>query len=135
VIERIVPRATIAAILETEGRQTGRERKLNLWVTVLWVIMLNIYTTCSMGAVLEKMAQGLRYIWPDPDYVVPRDSALSYRRYQVGARPLVALFQQVCQPLAAPATPGAFLFGLRLMALDGSAGYAGQCRYLWATSG
>lgn len=120
VIEQIVPRATIATILEAEGRQTQRERKLNLWVTVLLVIMLNIYTTCSIGDVLEKMAQGLRYIWPDPDYLVPNDSAISYRRYQVGARPLVALFHQVCQPLATPATSGAFLFGLRLMALDGT---------------
>jgi hypothetical protein len=47
-------------------------------------------------------------------------SAISYRRYQVGARPLVALFQQVCQPLASPNSPGAFIFGLRLMALDGT---------------
>lgn len=120
VIEQIVPRATIAAILTAEGRQTQRERKLNLWVTVLWVIMLNLYTSCSMSDVLEKMVQGLRYIWPDPDYIVPNDSALSYRRYQVGARPLVALFHEVCQPLATPATAGAFLFGLRLMALDGT---------------
>jgi len=120
VIERIVPQATIAAILEAEGQQTERERKLNLLVTVLLVIMLNIYTTYSIGDVLEKMVQGLRYIWPDPDYVIPNDSAISYRRYQVGARPMVALFHQVCQPLATSATPGAFLFGLRLMALDGT---------------
>jgi hypothetical protein len=32
---------------------------------------------------------------------------------------LRALFGLVCRPLAAPDTPGAFLFGLRLMALDG----------------
>lgn len=120
VIERIVPRVTIAAILEAEGQQTERERKLNLLVTVLLVIMLNIYTTYSIGDVLEKMAQGLRYIWPDPDYVIPNDSAISYRRYQVGARPMVALFHQVCQPLATSASRGAFLFGLRLMALDGT---------------
>lgn len=119
-IERIVPPATIAAVLSAEGLQTERERKLNLWVTVLLIIMINIYTTDSIGAVLEKIAQGLRYIWPDPDYQVANASAISYRRYQVGARPLVALFQQVCQPLANPATPGAFRFGLRLMALDGT---------------
>jgi hypothetical protein len=120
VIEQIVPRARITAILEAEGRRTERERKLNLWVTVLLVIMVNIYTTSSIGDVLKKMAQGLRYIWPDPDYIVPNDSAISYRRYQVGARPLVALFHEVCQPIARPATPGAFLFGLRLMAIDGT---------------
>jgi len=119
-IERIVPPATIARVLTAEGLQTERERKLNLWVTVLLVIMINIYTTDSIGAVLEKIAQGLRYIWPDPDYQVANASAISYRRYQVGARPLVALFQQVCQPLATPDTPGAFQFGLRLMALDGT---------------
>jgi hypothetical protein len=51
---------------------------------------------------------------------VPNASAVSYRRDQVGARPVVALFHQVCQPLAEPDTPGAFLFGLRLMAIDGT---------------
>jgi hypothetical protein len=119
-IESIVPRATIAAVLAAEGRFTERERKLNLLVTVLLVIMMNLYTADSIGAVLEKMAQGLRYIWPDPDYQVPNASAVSYRRDQVGARPVVALFHQICQPLAEPDTPGAFLFGLRLMAIDGT---------------
>ena len=119
-IERIVPQETIAGVLSAEGLQTERERKLNLLVTVLLLIMINIYTTDAIGAVLEKIAQGLRYIWPDPDYQVANASAISYRRYQVGARPMVALFQQVCQPLATLDTPGAFMFGLRLMALDGT---------------
>lgn len=119
-IERIVPRPTIARVLAAEGLQTERERKLNLLVTVLLIIMMNIYTTDPIGAVLEKIAQGLRYIWPDPDYQVANASAINYRRYQVGARPLAALFQQVCQPMATAETPGAFLFGLRLMALDGT---------------
>lgn len=119
-IEHIVPKATIAGVLAAEGRLTPRERKLNLLVTVLLVIMINVYTSDSMADALEKMAQGLRYIWPDPDYLVPNASAISYRRYQVGARPLVALFHQVCQPLASPDTPGAFLFDLRLMAIDGT---------------
>ena len=115
-----MPQAAIAAVLAAEGRATERERKLNLLVTVRLIIMLNIYTSDAMSAVLEKMAQGLRYIWPDPDYVLPNASAISYRRDQVGARAMVALFHQVCQPLATPDTPGAFLFGLRLMALDGT---------------
>ncbi len=119
-IDHIVPRAAIAEALAAEGRLTERERKLNLLITVLLVIMINIYTSDSMADVLEQMAQGLRYIWPDPDYVLPKASAITYRRYQVGARPMVALFQRVCQPLATPETPGAFLFSLRLMAMDGT---------------
>lgn len=119
-IEHIVPRATIAEVLAAGGRLTERERKLNLPITVLLVIMINIYPSDSMADVLEQMAQGLRYIWPDPDYVLPKASAITYRRYQVGARPMVAIFHQVCQPLATLETPGAFLFGLRLMAMDGT---------------
>ena len=45
-------------------------------------------------------------------------SALSYRRQRLGSVPLVALMQEVCQPLATPQTPGAFRFGYRLMAVD-----------------
>jgi Transposase DDE domain len=48
--------------------------------------------------------------------------ALCQARYRLGPRPLVALFKSVCKkPLADPETvPEAFLFGLRLMALDGT---------------
>ena len=44
-IEQIVPQAMIAGVLAAEGLQTERERKLNLLVTVLLIIMINIYTT------------------------------------------------------------------------------------------
>ena len=46
--------------------------------------------------------------------------ALCQARYRLGARPVVALFRAVCRPLATATTPGAFLFGRRLMALDGT---------------
>ncbi len=67
---------------------------------------------------MRKLAQGLRYIWPDPEYALPGEPAMTYRRYQLGPRPLVALFKQSCRPIATKETIGAFLFGLRLMALD-----------------
>jgi hypothetical protein len=45
-------------------------------------------------------------------------SALCQARYRLGVRPVVALFRQVCQPLATVQTPEAFRFGLRLFAVD-----------------
>ena len=72
-----MPQETIAGILAAEGLQREWERKLNLLVTVLLIIIINIYTTASMGAVLEKIAQGLRYIWPDPNYEGANASAIS----------------------------------------------------------
>jgi hypothetical protein len=119
-VERAVPIAEVQAVLAETGVREQRERKLNLLVTVLVTIAMNLYSRASIGEVMRKIAQGLRYIWPDADYRVANDSAISQRRYQLGARPLVALFHRVCRPLATPETLGAFLFGLRLMAIDGT---------------
>ena len=79
---------------------------------------MNLYTRISLGHVLEKISRGLRYVWPDADYAVASASALSYRRGQLGVRPLRSLLRQVCRPITTPETRGAFLFGLRLVALD-----------------
>jgi len=119
-LSRAVPKAVIQAVLAAEGVRAWRERKLNLVVTVMLVIVMNLYTTMSLGQVMKKLGRGLRLIWLDPDYILPGDSAIAYRRYQLGARPMVRLFHEVCQPLAQPDTPGAFLFGLRMMGLEGT---------------
>jgi len=119
-IGRAVPITEIKAVLQATGSQETRERKLNMTVVVLLIIGMNIYTRLSIGAVMRKIARGLRFVWPDPSYAVPKDSAIAYRRYQLGARPMVALFHRVCRPMATPETPGAFLFGLRMMAIDGT---------------
>jgi hypothetical protein len=120
VLEQVLPVAMIKAVLAGEGRFEQRERKLNMVVAVLMMIVMHFYSNVSQGEAMRQASRGLRYVWPDPEYVVAGASALSYRRYRLGARPLVALFHQVCQPLATETTPGAFLFGLRLMALDGT---------------
>ena len=68
---------------------------------------------------LHKLVHGLRLFWPDPEIALAGKSAICQARYRLGARPVVALFHRVCGPLATAQTPGAFCFGLRLMALDG----------------
>ena len=118
-LSRAIPPETITRVLAQQAALEERERKLTMPVVVWLIIGLHLYTTLSQGAVLAKLARGLRFIWPDPTLRLPTDSALSYRRSQLGARPLVALFHHLCQPLATTRTRGAFLFGLRLMAIDG----------------
>lgn len=119
-IERVLPAIEIAQVLAAEGIATQRVRKLDLLLTVLVIVGMNLYPNLSMGHVIQKLARGLRFIWPDADYDVPKDSALSYRRYQLGARSMARLFRRICRPLATPETKGAFCFGLRTMALDGT---------------
>jgi hypothetical protein len=89
-------------------------------VTVWVVIAMNLFAHLSIGHVMRKLARGLRFVWPDPSYRLPKASALTYRRYQLGARSMAALFRRLCRPLATPQTPGAFRFGRRLMAIDGT---------------
>jgi hypothetical protein len=119
-LSRAIPPDTIRDVLQHTVVGQTRERKLTLPVVVWLVIVLHVYSTLSMGAVLAKLARGLRLLWSDPLISLPTESSLTYRRYQVGARPLARLFHQVCQPVATQETRGAFLFGLRLMALDGT---------------
>ena len=119
-LARAIPQSAIHRALTQHGMAVERERKLTLGLTVWLVIALHLYPTVSIGGVLRKLARGLRFIWPDPTLPLPGDSALAYRRAQLGAQPVVTLFQQVCQPIATPQTRGAFLFGLRVMALDGT---------------
>lgn len=119
-ISQVVPVAAVTEVLAAEGVIEQRERKLNMVLTVFIVIGMGLFEHLSIGKVMQRLAKGLRYIWPDPLYQVANDSAISYRRAQLGARPLVALFRRICRPLASEATPGAFLFGYRLMTIDGT---------------
>jgi hypothetical protein len=120
VLERAIPPQAIDQALARHRIATNRERRLTLVVTIWLVIALHLYPTVSIGGVLCKLARGLRFIWPDPSIRLPRDSAIAYRRAQVAAQPIVTLFHSVCQPIATEQTRGAFLFGLRLMAVDGT---------------
>jgi hypothetical protein len=81
---------------------------------------MNLFTQDSLQQVLVKLLKGLRFIWADPIIVPANKSAICQARYRLGARPLVELFRRVCQPMATENTPGAFLFGRRLMAIDGT---------------
>src|SRR5882672_10545899 len=119
-LQTVIPQETIQRVLTAEHAQATRVRKLTMTVVVWVVIGMHLYARVAIGDLLAKMTHGLRLIWPEEPAALPSPSALTYRRYQLGARPLVALFHAVCRPLATPRTRGAFLGGLRLMAIDGS---------------
>lgn len=119
-LQRAVPPEAIRAVLTETERHGQRARKLTAEATVWLLIAMNLYTHLALGHVVRKVSQGLRFIWPDPTYRVPGASAFVYRRYQLGATPLKALFERLACPIATPQTRGAFAFGLRLMALDGT---------------
>ena len=85
VLERVVPLSTIRQALHETGASTPRQRKLNLETILLLVIAMNLYAQESLGAVLQRITHGLRLVWPEPEPGLPRQSALVFRHYQLGA--------------------------------------------------
>jgi hypothetical protein len=120
-LEQAIPQTTVEAVVADLGIEEQRTRKLPTVVTLLLCIAMGLFTNMALEQVLMKMVKGLRYIWPgDEDYETATKGAICQARYRLGAKPVVELFHRVCQPIATEQTPGAFLFGLRLMAIDGT---------------
>ncbi len=110
----LMPLAALDAALASDARPR-RNRKLPARLMLLFCVLMNLYADEALPHVLRRVAG----FWGVVDAVGASAGALCQARYRLGARPVVALFRQLCHPLATPATPGAFLFGLRLLALDG----------------
>lgn len=120
ILQATLTNATIETVLTAHHAHADRARKFTMTAVVWIIIAMNLYTTIAISAVIRTVFKSLRLLSPAADPVVPGDSAFTYRRYQLGARPLVDLFHTVCLPMTTPQTPGAFLFGLRLVAIDGT---------------
>jgi hypothetical protein len=119
-LARAVPPAQIQAVATTYRRPGQRCRKLPLEVLVLVSILMSLYTEEALARVLGKLYYGVRLLGPACAVRLAGRSALCQGRARLGVRPLVTLFHQVAQPLATPHTRGAFLFGLRVLGVDGT---------------
>ena len=119
-LSEVIPQTAIDEVIALEGVKHQRERRLTAAVTLWIVIALHLYPTVAIAGVLRKLARGLRFVCSTPSLTLPGDSAIAARRQQLGARALVALFKRICRPMATPQTPGAWLFGLRAVAIDGT---------------
>jgi len=113
-------RPRIEAVLQSLGVREQRTRKLTMVLTLLLCIAMNLFTEEAIDDVLLKLLQAPRFLRPDDDLEPASAGAICQRRQQLGVAPLAALFHEVCQPLAIAETKDAFLFGLRLMAIDGT---------------
>ena len=117
-----IPDSAIDAAIAQAGAQEQRRRLLPSRLVVALVIAMGLWAREGLRDVLANLVEGLRA--QDPvalgTWHLPAKSALTQARQRLGPRPLIALFRRLAGPVATPATPGAFLFGLRLMAVDGT---------------
>jgi hypothetical protein len=120
VLEQLCPPELVSELLSRGHAWGKRERSLNQLLVVYYVIALSLFRRLNLAAVLGHLLRGLRWLWANPSLRLPTAAALVYRRRQLGTPVLRHLFQRVCRPMATEQTKGAFRFGLRLMAIDGT---------------
>jgi Insertion element 4 transposase N-terminal len=89
-------------------------------LTAYFVMGMALYSEGSYEDVFRLLTDGLS--WASglrESYPSPSKSAIFQARVRLGAEPLQALFTRVARPLGTPGTPGVWLSGRRLVAIDG----------------
>lgn len=118
VVEKALPYSQVETIVTAHQLSRQRRRKLSAEMGLLLVVAMNLWAQQSLSRVLIKLIKGFRFIWPDAMVLPASKGAISQVRYEIGAQPVADLFHGVCTVMTTPHTPGAFVCGLRLMALD-----------------
>ncbi len=114
-LARLLPPATLDAALAGD-RRPRRCRKLPARFMLLFCVLMGLYADDALPHVFARVVGWWAGATAEARGITA--GALCQARYRLGARPVVALFRLVCRPLATAATPGAFLFGRRVLALD-----------------
>jgi len=117
-ITQYIPIHTIKDIIRECNVEEKRLRRLPIWLVVLICILRGIFAKESISSAFARLSF-IPCLKTNYDLsLLPNKSALCLARYRLGVRPLVMLFQRICRPLATPSTPGAYVFGYRLVAID-----------------
>lgn len=120
ILERTYDRQTIEELISAFHQKPTRARKLTMTIVIYVLICWTLFLGSTLGAVYAELCSSERYLAEQDPEELPGRGAWVYRRKQVGVQILRRLFRLKCKPLAQPQTPGAFAFGLRLMAIDGT---------------
>jgi Insertion element 4 transposase N-terminal/Transposase DDE domain len=121
VLTRVFPPDLVDEVIARTGRTEQRNRSLPARVMAYFAIGMALYSEGSYEDVLSQLTDGLAWSsgWAD-SYRPPSKSAIFQARQRLGSEPVAALFARVAVPIGAPTTPGVWLAGRRMVAVDGS---------------
>lgn len=118
-----IPSEKIEAAIESTGSERQRQRMIPTHLVVALIIAMSLWSKDSIEDVLKNLVHGLSVQWIrlEQRWKKPSKSSISEARQRIGPQVMSHLFYSVARPLGTEQTPGAFLNGLRLMAVDGTA--------------
>ena len=120
VLTRVSPPDLVDEVIAEAGRKEQRNRTLPARVMAYFSIGMALYSEGSYEDVLAQLTDGLSWAsgWQE-SYTPPSKSAIFQARARLGSEPLAALFERVAKPIGVEQTPGVWLAGRRLVAIDG----------------
>ena len=120
-LTRVFRPEVVDEVIAAAGRTEQRHRLLPARVVAYFAVGMALYSDGSYEDVAGLLTDGLAWSLPDAEPVkLPSKSAIFQARERLGSEPVKALFDRVAAPLAEVGTPGAWLAGRRLVAIDGT---------------
>ncbi|XHR85774.1 MAG: IS4 family transposase [Gloeotrichia echinulata GP01] len=109
------------AIVKAKASE-DRKRALPTHLVVCLIIAMSLWSSVSMRTVLKNMVDGLSEGWVRVGkyWRIPCKSSITEARQRIGCGVISRLFHLVVRPCATVQTSGAFLGGMRVMAVDGT---------------
>ena len=120
VLTRTFPPGLVDEVIVAAGRKEQRYRSLPARTMAYFAIGMALHSEGSYEDVLGLLTDGLGWVADHEPLVLPSKSAIFQARERLGFEPVKALFERVAAPLAVRGTPGAFLAGRRMVAIDGT---------------
>ena len=121
-LETAIPSDAIEQAIAKAKASENRKRALPSHLVICLIIAMSLWSSVSMRTVLKNLVDGLSTQWVRVGqyWRVPCKSSITEARQRIGSQVMNRLFHLVVRPLATAQTPGAFLGGLRIMAVDGT---------------
>ncbi len=121
VLMRVFPPDVVDGVIAECGRTEQRRRSLPARSMAYFAVGMALHSDGSYEDVLALISDG--FAWAeraDGAVRLANKAAISHARDRLGPEPMALLFDRVAQPLAIKDTPGCWLAGRRLVAIDGT---------------
>jgi hypothetical protein len=120
-LTKVFPAEVVDAVITECGRTEQRRRSLPARSMAYFAMGMALHSEGSYEDVLALISDGLAWAHRDErSGRLANKAAISHARDRLGPEPMALLFSRVAKPLAAADTPGCWLAGRRLVAIDGT---------------
>ena len=118
---KVFPAEVVDAVIAACGRTEQRRRSLPARSMAYFAMGMALHSEGSYEDVLALISDGLAWAHRSEELgKLANKAAIFHARSRLGPEPMALLFERVAKPLAAKDTPGCWLAGRRLVAIDGT---------------